>query len=263
MIIKVLLAALAAGLVAGILMSPLQYTKVIPIIKHAEQFEGSAHHEHGVTSAKVDHVHSDGTAHSADHQNVVASDEEKAGANQHVGAAETAAAQEPEEPLSFGRFWNTILANLVTASGFALLMAGVSMATGINVTFKSGLVWGVLGWLCVQFLPALGLPPELPGFPEVDLTSRQTWWVATVALSILGFWLLLLTKSRTTKALGLVVLIAPHVYGAPQPVDISSAVPAYLAAQYVVAALATTLFMWLTLGLTLGFFMDRVTIETP
>ncbi len=260
MIIRVLLAAIAAGLVAGILMSPLQYTKVIPIIKHAEQFEGEHSHDHGA-SAKVDHVHSDGTAHTADHEVISASEADKAGAHRHDGPAEVSAAKSGDEPLGFGRFSNTLLTGLVTSAGFALLMAGVSMAAGVNVTFATGLVWGVLGWLCVEFLPALGLPPALPGFPHADLALRQIWWVATVGLSIIGFWLLLLTKSQASRALGLVALLAPHVYGAPQPVDITSDVPAYLAAQYAVAILATTLFFWVALGLVLGFIMDRMKIK--
>jgi cobalt transporter subunit CbtA len=249
MIIRVLLAVLAAGLVAGILMSPLQYTKVVPIILHAEKFEGDANHDHGVSSAMVDHAHSDGKV-------AAVTEPEKVGVHVYASPAEA-----DEEPLLFGRFWNTMLANLVTGVGFALLMAGVSLASGVNVSFATGLVWGGLGWLCVQFLPALGLPPELPGFPEVDITARQTWWVATVALSITGFWLLLLTKSQAIRVLGLALLFAPHLYGAPQPVDIASAVPAYLAAQFAVATLATTMFFWVTLGLALGFFMDRMKIE--
>ncbi|MGL4488771.1 MAG: CbtA family protein [Rhizobiaceae bacterium] len=265
MIIRVLLAALAAGLLAGILMTPLQYTKVIPIIKHAEMFEGGHSHDHGAASAKVDHVHSDGTAHSAEHEVVTATDAEKAGAHTHSEPAEASSAKSSsaheEEPLFLGRFWNTLFTGLVTGAGFALLLAGVSMAAGVNVTFSTGLVWGVLGWLCVQFLPSLGLPPALPGFPHADLSERQVWWVATVGLSIIGFWLMLLTKSQATRALGMVALLAPHLYSAPQPVDISSAVPAYLAAQYVVATLATTLFFWVALGLALGFFMDRMKIE--
>jgi cobalt transporter subunit CbtA len=259
MIIRVLFAALAAGLVAGILMSPLQYTKVVPIILHAEKFEGDAHHDHGVSSAMVDHAHSDGKVADgkvADGKVAAVTEPEKVDVHVYASPAEAG-----EEPLLFGRFWNTMLANLVTGVGFALLMAGVSLASGVNVSFATGLVWGGLGWLCVQFLPALGLPPELPGFPEVDITARQTWWVATVALSITGFWLLLLTKSQAIRVLGLALLFVPHLYGAPQPLDIASAVPAYLAAQFAVATLATTMFFWVTLGLALGFFMDRMKIE--
>ncbi|MGL4488732.1 MAG: CbtA family protein [Rhizobiaceae bacterium] len=301
MIIRVLLAALAAGLLAGILMTPLQYTKVIPIIQQAETFEGGPSraaclgksevlgksdialtdpdrvqacldhaedllkargtqtdtHDHGAAAAQADHTHENHAGHSEGHDH---------GSHETAEPRETKSRTlvvevQTDTKSSFGRVWNTILANLVTGAGFALLMAGVSMAAGVNVTFATGLVWGVLGWLSVQFLPSLGLPPALPGFPHADLSERQVWWVATVGLSIIGFWLLLLTKSQATRAVGMVALLVSHLYGAPQPADISSAVPAYLAAQYVVATLATTLFFWVALGLALGFFMDRMKIE--
>ena len=60
------------------------------------------------------------------------------------------------------------------------------------------------------------------------------------------------------KAVGVVLIVAPHAYGAPQPADISSDVPAFLASEFTTAALATTLFFWLLLGGLLGFFLSRV-----
>ena len=226
MTVRNLLAALAAGLLAGILMTPVQMRQVVPIIVHAEQFEGEAGHDHAAGSAA--HAHE-----------------------------ESAQAGGDEKPLLLGRFWNTVFANLVTGAGFALLMAGVSLVTGVSVRFSTGLAWGAAGWLAVQFLPGLGLPPELPGFPYVDLQARQYWWVAAVAASVAGMALLFLRKENLARAAGIALLIAPHLYGAPQPADISANVPAYLAAEFVMAALSTTLFFWLALGLLLGFFMDR------
>jgi len=226
MIVRTLLAALAAGLLAGILMTPVQMRQVVPILVHAEQFEGTAPHDHAVEAAD----------------------------DAHEEAAEPVS---EEKPLLLGRFWSTVLANLVTGAGFALLMTGVSLVTGVNIRFSTGLAWGAAGWLAVQFLPGIGLPPELPGFPYVDLQARQYWWIATVAASIAGLALLFLRKENVGRAAGFALLIAPHLYGAPQPTDISSKVPAFLAAEYVMAALSTTLFFWLALGLILGLLMDR------
>ena len=226
MIVRYLLAALAAGLLAGILMTPVQMRQVVPILLHAEQFEGAAPHDHAAGAA----------------------------AHAHDEAAEPVS---EEKPLLLGRFWNTVFANLVTGAGFALLMAGVSLVTGVSIRFSTGLAWGAAGWLAVQFLPGIGLPPELPGFPYVDLQARQYWWIAAVAASVGGMALLFLRKENLARAAGIVLLIAPHLYGAPQPADIASNVPASLAAEYVMAALSTTLFFWLTLGLLLGFFMGR------
>jgi cobalt transporter subunit CbtA len=236
MIVRYLLAALAAGLLAGILMTPVQYRQVVPIILHAETFESG--HEHG--AAAQDHSHEDGTAHDAAHEPVV-----------------SAVAADADAPFLLGRFWNTVAANLVTGAGFALLMAGVSLLSGVSVRFSTGLAWGAAGWLAVQFLPGIGLPPELPGFPFVDLQARQVWWTATVAASVAGMTLLFLRPQTWARITGIALLLAPHLYGAPKPADIAAKVPAYLAAEYVMAALSTTLFFWLALGLILGLLMDR------
>ncbi len=226
MIVRYLLAALAAGLLAGILMTPVQMRQVVPILLQAEQFEGAAPHDHAAGAAAHAHVEAVGPV-------------------------------SEEKPLPLGRFWNTVFANLVTGAGFALLMTGVSLVTGVSIRFSTGLAWGAAGWLAVQFLPGIGLPPELPGFPYVDLQARQYWWIAAVAASIVGLALLFLRGESIARAAGIALLLAPHLYGAPQPADIASNVPAYLAAEYVMAALSTTLFFWLALGLILGFFMDR------
>ena len=155
MIVRYLLAALAAGLLAGILMTPVQMRQVVPILLHAEQFEGAAPHDHAAGAAAHAHVEAVGPV-------------------------------SEEKPLLLGRFWNTVFANLVTGAGFALLMTGVSLVTGVSIRFSTGLAWGAAGWLAVQFLPGIGLPPELPGFPYVDLQARQYWWIAAVAASIVG-----------------------------------------------------------------------------
>jgi cobalt transporter subunit CbtA len=217
MTIRILLAALAAGLFAGILMTPVQLRQTVPLIIHAEQFEAAGHHDHGAAPA-----------------------------------AEHADAPQPEK-----RLWNTLLANLVAGAGFALLMAGVSLISGAPVRFANGLAWGAAGWLAVQFLPGLGLPPELPGFPAIDVPARQVWWTAAVAASGIGLAMLFLSQSAVLRIAGAVLLLGPQLYGAPKPADTASEVPAYLAAEFVMASLATTLFFWLALGLLLGLFMDR------
>lgn len=251
MTVRILLAAIAAGLIAGLLMTPVQAVKVVPLIVQAETYETGGH-DHAPAGAN--HVHEDGTAHTADHQPVAGA--EAAG---HVHGEMDAA--DDDGILLLGRFWNTLFANLVTGAGYGLLMAGVSLAAGVRITFLTGLAWGFGGWLCVQLLPSLGLPPALPGFPHADLTERQIWWVATGILSMAGFWLLFLYKSQWFRALGVLLLFAPHFWGAPQPADLTSDVPAYLASQYATASLATTLFFWLALGLALGWIWDRMKPE--
>jgi cobalt transporter subunit CbtA len=107
-------------------------------------------------------------------------------------------------------------------------------------------------------LPSIGLPPELPGFPAADLFERQMWWLGTVIASAAGLYLVVLRPEVWAKVAGLVLMLAPHVVGAPQPADITTNVPAILAAEFAVATLATGLFFWVVLGLLLGTFNARM-----
>ncbi|ERI15256.1 hypothetical protein Brsp07_02293 [Brucella sp. NBRC 14130] len=229
MLIRYLLASLAAGLLAGLLVTPAMYLRTVPLILQAETFEeAGGGHSHGeVEAAPHDH------------------------------GAVTADAEEEGAELPFGRLGNTILANLVAGAGFALLLGGVALLLGRRITVQNGIYWGVAGFFAVAFLPALGLSPELPAMPAADLAERQLWWIAAVVLSGLGIYLVVLRQEIWAKILGLVLIVAPQLYGAPHPEDISSPVPALLASQYAVASLATNLFMWAVIGLALGWFIQH------
>ncbi|MDI7863590.1 CbtA family protein [Rhizobiaceae bacterium n13] len=250
MIVKHLLAALVAGLIAGVLMTAMQQYRVVPLILHAEEFEGEE------APADPGHQHSSKANYSTFGQ--LASSlyiVTPAYAHDHP-----AAEGEEEGGIMFGmsRFSGTLAANLVAGAGFALLLAGVSLVSGHTITVANGVLWGGCAWLAVHFLPALGLPPELPGFPAADLGERQVWWLITVALSAIGLYLLAIRGEIAAKIVGILLIAAPHFWGAPQPDSIDSAVPAVLAAEFAVAALATTLFFWVVLGLALGYLNDKV-----
>ncbi|WP_422370946.1 CbtA family protein [Hoeflea sp.] len=229
MIVRLLLAALAAGLIAGFVMTPAQYVKTVPLIMQAESFEGGGH-DHGAAadgSAQAGHDHED------------------------------------ESMLGLGRLGDTVLANLVAGAGFALMLAAVALLTGIEFPggrdgLMRGLLLGAGAWFCVQLAPSFSLPPAVPGFPYADLQARQTWWMITVVVSGAGLWLVALRPEMLLKVLGVVLIVMPHLWGAPVPEDIFSAVPAYIASAYAAASLATTLFFWLLLGGLLGLFMSRV-----
>jgi len=229
MLIRYLLATLAAGLLAGLLVTPAMYLKTVPLILQAETYEDAGG------------GHSHGEAEAAPHDH---------------GAAAADAEEEGAE-LPFGRLGNTILANLVAGAGFALLLGGVALLLGRRITVQNGIYWGVAGFFAVAFLPVLGLSPELPAMPAADLAERQLWWIATVVLSGLGLYLIVLRQEIWAKILGLVLIVAPHLYGAPHPEDISSPIPSLLASQYAVASLATNLFMWAVIGLALGWFIQH------
>lgn len=227
MLIRYLLATLAAGLLAGLLVTPAMYLKTVPLIIQAETYE----------DANGGHSHVEAEA--APHDHSAAAEDEEDGAE-----------------LPFGRLGNTLLANLVAGAGFALLLSGVALLAGHRITPKNGFYWGVAGFFAVAFLPALGLSPELPAMPAADLATRQLWWLVTVLLSGIGLYLIVLRSEIWAKIAGLVLIIAPHLYGAPHPHDIASPIPALLASQYAVSSLATNLFLWSVIGLLLGWFIQ-------
>lgn len=231
MIVRLLLAALAAGLIAGMAMTPAQYVKTIPLIMQAEAYEnGDAGHAHDASEAGTAHEHAE------------------------------------DSMLGFGRFWDTVLANLVAGAGFALMLAAVALIMGVELpigreAITRGLLLGAGAWFCVQLAPSMSLPPAVPGFPYADLGDRQSWWMITVAASAVGLWCVAMRPEWFLKALGLVIIVAPHLWGSPVPEDLSSEVPAYIASAYAAASLATTLFFWLLLGGLLGYFLSRVPEE--
>ena len=235
MIVKYLLAALVAGVIAGGLVTVAQQAKVVPLILEAEKYENAPTEAH-------DHV-----------SGLTLAFATPAMAHEH------AAAGEEEGGMLFGvnRLTGTAMANVVTGCGFALIMLAISLFTGRTVTVADGALWGAAGWLVFQLLPSIGLPPELPGFPAADLYARQIWWFGTVLASAVGLYLVVLRPEIWAKISGLVVLLLPHLIGAPQPGDLTSNVPAVLAAEFAVASLATGLFFWLVTGLLLGTFNAR------
>ncbi len=258
MIVKYLLAALVAGLFSGALMTVAQEARVIPLILHAEEYEvegGEA--EPAAPAATGTEVQPE-----AEHSSlrIGAALSEVAEYLSPISVAHAHEGEHEEGGIMFGmsRFSGTLLANLVTGAGFALLLAGVSLVTGNAITVANGALWGAAGWLAVHLLPSIGLPPELPGFPAAELGDRQVWWVATVVLSAVGLYLVILKDGIAAKVAGIALIAAPQVYGAPQPADIASNVPAVLGAEFAVAALATTLFFWIVLGLSLGYANEKI-----
>ena len=232
MITRAVLATLFVGLFTGLIITAVQQWRVVPLIIAAEAYEGETPevHDHAAVKSNVSLV-TPAYAHSA---------------GEALG------------PLGLSRLGDTVLANLVTYSGFALLLFGVSTLFGRQITLTSAVAWGACGWLAVHFLPAVGLPPELPGFPAAELQARQIWWVATVIMSGAGLALLALKEGVAFKLGALVLIVLPHVFGAPQPTEIATAVPALYAAEYSVAALTASLIAWLVLALGLGMANERL-----
>ena len=117
----------------------------------------------------------------------------------------------------FERFAYTAGANVVTAIGFALILVAVSEAFGGIASWRQGLFWGFAGFAVFTLAPGLGLPPELPAMPTADLAARQVWWIGTVLATAAGLALIAFRSSIPLALLGVVLIVVPHIIGAPQP----------------------------------------------
>jgi cobalt transporter subunit CbtA len=220
--------AFAVGMIAGLAMTVMQARFTVPLIVAAETVEGAAPAE---TTA---HTHDAATpAHSHDEKAWTPTD-------------------------GFQRMAFTFAANVVTAVGFALLLIAAADFAGGIAGWRTGLLWGLAGFAVFTVAPGLGLPPELPAMPAAELMPRQIWWIGTVAATATALALIFLQKSPALAALGVALLVIPHLIGAPQPASFESPVPEGLHHRFVVAVTITSLVFWALLGTLAGALRPRV-----
>lgn len=231
---------LLAGALAGLLLTGVQQLQVSKIILQAEVYEEAA--------AK---------AHEQEHAAAAAATAAAPAAAQEHEHEHGAAGEEWEPANGFERTAYTVLANISMAIGFGLFLTAAITISGKQVTWRSGLLWGVAGYLVFFVAPSLGLPPEVPGTMAAPLHARQLWWIMTAGMTAAGLGLGVYARHWALKVLGLVLLVVPHLIGAPHPAVHGSAAPEQLAQAFIHAtALANALF-WLTLGGLTGYFYKK------
>ncbi|WP_336743616.1 CbtA family protein [Aureimonas altamirensis] len=230
MLARTLIAALLAGMLAGLAITPVQSLKTTPLILAAEVFEdgGAPAHDHAAGLAFV----TPAMAHGGE-------DEESA-------------------TLVASRLGGTAMANMVLGAGFALLLAAASLAFDRPLTARNGAVWGLAGFAVLTLAPAMGLPPELPAMPAADLGARQAWWLMAVLCTGGGLAGLVLSRRTWQRLLGLVLIAAPLFIPAPHPAELASPIPPSLAAEFAVASLATSALFWVLIGLFSGLVLDAI-----
>jgi len=101
------------------------------------------------------------------------------------------------------------------------------------------------------------LPPELPGMAAADLFARQVWWVGTIAATAAGIYLAATQTRLWMLVLAAVLIMAPHVIGAPVAPHGEGMVPAELVARFVANSIAANAIFWCIIGLFLGLVLDR------
>jgi len=229
---NIVFTAVIAGLLSELLLTIMQSFSTVPLILQAETYENAGGEEAG-------HSHEAAPA----------------------GAVAPAADHHDEEAWmpadGFERFIYTAAADMLAAIGFGLVLIAVSEALGGLKGWRGGLMFGIAGFLTVSLAPGLGLPPELPGMPAAELGPRQIWWISTAVCTATGLGLLAYTRSAVFAALAIVLLIAPHIVGAPLPPSHETAVPPALYARFVNAVYATNLVFWAVLGALTGMIRER------
>jgi len=243
--------ALVAGLLAAILLTLIQTLWVSPLIWQAETFEHAAPHEHAVAD------HSSPHEHAALHEHTVnaAASAEHADSHHHDDAADAHHHDDSEWSPEDGwqRIAFTGASNLVMSVGYALAMVALFHWRKPK-SVVAGIGWGVAGFMVFFGAPSLGLPPELPGTAAAELTSRQAWWIATALCTAVAIGLVVFRKDWLSRAIAPVLLIAPHIYGAPQSASHESLAPEALHHQFVVATSIANGVFWLVLGLCSVWF---------
>ncbi len=220
---NVVLAAALTGLVVGLVLTAIQAFSTVPLILEAETYEVA---EAAATPA--------------------------AGAPAHEHEEEAWAPAD-----GFPRFAFTLLANVVTAIGYALILIVAAELAGGIAGWRQGLLWGLAGFVVFTVAPGLGLPPELPGMPAGPLDARQVWWIATAAATAGGLALLFLRRSLPAAAIGLALIVLPHLVGAPKPDSFATDVPEGLHHDFVVAVVVSSLVFWSLLGGLAGHLRAR------
>jgi len=223
---RILVSALFAGFLAGLIAALLQLVFVQPVLLHAELYESGALNHFG----------------------------DDAAANGAGGAAAAIPGVDLE------RDGLSVLFTALTYTGFAfLLVAAMALAEdrGFRITVRQGLVWGVAGFVAFQLAPALGAPPELPGSAAAEIGPRQIWWFGTVGATAAGLALVAFARSWALRGVAALLLLAPHLIGAPHPDEFFGPAPPELASLFAARSLGTGLAAWSLLGLLAAYFWLR------
>lgn len=218
---RIVISAAFAGAAAGAIAAILQLVFVQPVLLHAELYE----------SGQLVHF--------------------GAGA---VGADPDLGGFDPKRDAL------SVLFTLLVYCGYALILVALmalAEARGAAITARTGLLWGLAGFVAVHFAPGFSLPPEVPGVAAADVSARQAWWGVTVAAAAVALWLIGFGRGWGAWGVAVALLLAPHLVSAPEPDAFTGPVPPEIAAGFAARAFGVGMAAWVTLGGFAGFFWRR------
>ena len=219
MLTRILTSALIAGAAAGLVAALLQLVFLQPVLLHAELFE------EGVLT--------------------------------HFAPAPMSDTVVQLPGFSPQRDLLSVAFSMLIYAGFGLMMvAAMSLAetNGAKITPRTGIVWGIAGFVAVHLAPGFSLSPEIPGSSAADITLRQIWWFSTVGAAIIALWLIAFGRSPVAWLIASVLFLAPHVIGAPMSEVMTGPAPTELGSLYSARAFGVNLAGWVILGTLAGHF---------
>ena len=221
---RLLTSGLFAGAAAGLIAAVLQLHFLQPVLLHAELYEGGDLVHFGATS-------------------IVAADQELGGMN-------------------VVRDGLSIVFTMLIYSGYAMVVVSlmsVAESRGASINGRTGLLWGAAGFVAMHLAPGFSLAPEVPGTAAADITLRQIWWFATAACAAGAMWLVAFGKGWMAWGIAVALLLAPHLYGAPEPDAFTGPAPTELGALFAARAFGVGLAAWVMVGGFAGYFWSRQT----
>lgn len=243
---RFLSAVLLAGLFAGLVLTAVQKIQVTPIIAQAEVYEEAAAQAALAKPAMPTMSGSVAMPEMAAHAHAMPADQH------HHDAPEWEPANGAE------RTFYTIMANVTMAVGFGLMLGAAILLRGGVSGWREGLLWGLAGYAVVFAAPSLGLAPAVPGTQAAPLLDRQIWWISTATCTAVALALLVFGRHWGLKALAVLLLILPHIIGAPEPQVHGGAAPAELARTFIVATTIANGVFWLALGGAFGYLTKKL-----
>lgn len=229
---RLVITAGIAGIAAGLCLSVARQILILPLILEAEVYEHAAEREHAAANDR--------------------------GATSHDHTAQAAPAEKEWEPADgIERNAWTWVANVLTGLGFGLLLVAAYVLSGRRLSLVRGVLWGLAGFATFSLVPAMGLPPALPGGPESPLGPRQLWWIAAVLCTAGGFALLAFVSGRWWRWTGIPLLALPFLIPAPRATEALAAPLVALTQRFIATTLAVNLASWLVLGALSGWLWAR------
>lgn len=219
MLRRLLAGGLIGGFVGGLLVALVQVVTTTPLILHAETFESG----HAPAAAESTAMH------------------EGRHGDTHEGSI---------------RLMTTVLATVGVAVGYAWILLAAMHVAGRPITARTVVPWAVAAFLATGLAPAFGLAPALPGSAEADLAARQVWWLATAVATAVGLAAIGLGRKPYLIALGLALIVLPHVVGAPHAGAAASLVPAEVAAAFAAASLGLQFLTWILPAVIAGYWVS-------